>query len=234
MRKYLSAKSNFLKLVIIFTTVFFFFNGAAFFQKVKAEVEQPPVSFIIASFQKALDNIDDYQCVFEEYAVSGEKEERRAFRYFFKKPRLIRIEIISGRGKGSIAVYKDGKVRGRKGGLLSFITLNLNLTDSRVTNIRGDRIDESDWFFLLQEVLLCQKRGRVKLAKIDYLKGKKIYLLELEVNQKTNLINKLYIEADTFLPERLEQFDINGRLVHIIEYEDIRANQNLTEDFFNL
>jgi outer membrane lipoprotein-sorting protein len=231
MCKYLSTGRYFFRLIIISTTVFIlFFNSAAFSKTVSAKIEQMPVSFIIESFQRALDNVDDYQCIFEEYTALGKQEERRTFRYFFKKPRLIRMEILSGRDRGSIAVYKDGRVKGRKGGLLSFITLNLKLTDPRVTNIRGDRIDESDWFFLLQEVLVCQKKDTVRLVKTDYLDGKMVYLLEFGINQQRNL----YIEANTFLPKRLEQFDTNGRLIHIIEYKDIRINQKLTEDFFNL
>lgn len=229
MFKHLSRGRYFFRLIIISTVPFFFFNSVVFCE-VNAEVKQIPAYFIIESFQKALDNIDDYQCIFEECAVLGEQEERRTFRYFFKKPKLIRMEILSGRGRGNIAVYRDGKVRGRKGGLLFFLTLNLNLTDPRVTNIRGDRIDESDWFFLLQEVLLCQKKDEVRLVKTDYLDGKMVHLLELGINQQRNL----YIEANTFLPKRLERFETNGRLIHTIEYKDIRINQNLTEDFFNL
>ena len=234
MRKYLSIRCYFPGLIIILTTGLFFFSGVIFSQKDrKAEAEQMTASCIIKSFQKALDNLVDYQCVFDEYAVLDKQEETRVYKYFFKKPKLIRAEVIKGRNKGSIAFYRDGKARGKLRGLFSFVTISLKLTDFRITNLRRDTIDKSDWLYLLEETLFCQSRGQAKLLKIDYLEGRKAYCLGLGFNPHRGFVVQLSIDADTYLPLQLEEFTTDGKLVHIIKYKDIKINQNLSEKFFN-
>ena len=190
--------------------------------------------YIIDSFKKSIENINDYQCIFEEYAISKGQEENRIYKYFFKRPYSIRIEVLHGREKGNIAVFREGKVRGKRRGLFSFITLNLSLTDKRVTNIRGDTIDKSDWFYVLNNVLYQQKHDGISSIKKDFYKNKDGYLILLKGSERLINKEKLWIDTRNFLPFHIERYDRGGHLVHAITYKNIKINQNLEEDFFKL
>ena len=57
-----------------------------------------------------------------EFSIGGGRREERIINYYFKKPMMIRIDILDGNkalDKGSVGVYTGGeKVTGHRGGFL--------------------------------------------------------------------------------------------------------------------
>jgi hypothetical protein len=92
--------------------------------------------------------IDDYQCRMEEFSIKDGRREERIMNYYFKKPKLIRIDILQGNrafDRGSVGVYRGGdKVSGHRGGIMKDITLNISKDSPLATSIRGESIDRSD------------------------------------------------------------------------------------------
>jgi hypothetical protein len=79
----------------------------------------------------------DYQCRVTAYERQGDQEEERTFRLFVKEERLVRIQVLAGRGKGSEAVLDaQGRVRGRKRGLLTAFARTLQPDDRRIRSLR--------------------------------------------------------------------------------------------------
>jgi len=54
-------------------------------------------------------DIKDYNCIYKSYSRDGEKERNITFNYHFKKPKLIRMEVIEGGHPGSIIIYNPLK-----------------------------------------------------------------------------------------------------------------------------
>ncbi len=83
-----------------------------------------------------------------EWSINGRKIEIRYINFYFKKTRLIRMDIIQGnRGgdTGSIGILLDnGKVKGRKGGFLTGIAVTVNKNSRLATTIRRVTFDKSD------------------------------------------------------------------------------------------
>src|SRR5688572_15455579 len=60
-------------------------------------------------------SVNDYDVRVDSVSLEGGKEEKKTYRFAFKKPRMIRLRVISGEGKdGEMCVRPDGKIRGRK------------------------------------------------------------------------------------------------------------------------
>jgi hypothetical protein len=103
---------------------------------------------------KAWEGVKDYTCIMESYNRLGDKEEYKTYEYWYLKPGYIRMKVIKGKGKGGEAYYdpKLNKVRGHKGGFFSFVKLTLKPDDKRVTSIRGVRIDQTTFGYILGQL----------------------------------------------------------------------------------
>ena len=65
------------------------------------------------------DKLNNFRCELTKFERLGDKTDLRVYKYSFLKPRLIRMDIIKGKNKGCVAVYKDGKVYARNGGIFT-------------------------------------------------------------------------------------------------------------------
>lgn len=110
--------------------------------------EAPTVPSVVEAFAAMYESLSDYQCRMEEECWQGSRHEQRTINLYFKKPRFIRMDILKGNrfgDTGSVGVYRgDGKVRGRKGGLLGFLAITVDKRDPQATTVRGLAFDESD------------------------------------------------------------------------------------------
>ena len=113
-----------------------------------SRADPPTPQSLVAAFQAMYESLSDYQCRMHEECRQGSRREERTINFYFKKPRFIRMDILEGNrfgDTGSVGVYRnDGKVRGRKGGVLSFIAITVDKRDPQATTIRGLAFDESD------------------------------------------------------------------------------------------
>jgi hypothetical protein len=110
--------------------------------------EPPTVRSVVEAFASMYESLSDYQCRMEEECWLGSRHEERTINFYFKRPRFIRMDILKGNrfgDTGSVGVYRgDGKVRGRKGGLLGFLAVTVDKYDPQATTVRGLAFDDSD------------------------------------------------------------------------------------------
>jgi outer membrane lipoprotein-sorting protein len=93
---------------------------------------------LVDRMQTRLAQCKDYQYRLTSYERKGDREEERSYRLFVKDSRLVRIQVVGGRGKGSEAVLDArGEVRARQGGALKLFPKKLSLDDRRVCSLRG-------------------------------------------------------------------------------------------------
>ena len=95
----------------------------------------------LGRYKAAWAAVRTYTAMVRAREVSGDRVQERVYRFWFAKPHDTRMEIISGSGRGEIAVWRGGKtVQVRAGGPFSFVRLRFNLTDPPVTSVRGATI----------------------------------------------------------------------------------------------
>ena len=184
---------------------------------------------VLSRWKRSFDKISTYRCKCIYRSEFDGVIEERVYNYYFKKPKLIRMEITSGKDKGSVAVYKDGKVRAHKGGILSFIVLTFDVRDKMVCDRRGKGMDTTDWGYVIEEMERASKAGRMKVWR-GKLEGKEVYVMEADLGETSD---RIYLSADTLIPLRREGLE-RGKVVSYEIYKDVELNVPLDDKLFKL
>lgn len=144
---------------------------AAFFRIVECRADSVRQGEIFAAMSMRYEGIRDYQCRLLEWSTDGARYEKRTINFYFKKPKLIRMDILKGNrpfDTGSVAVYHgSGKVTGHRGGILKDIVLNLPKTSALATTVRGVAIDESDMETVLKKIPYYLENGTISMTEGD-------------------------------------------------------------------
>jgi outer membrane lipoprotein-sorting protein len=199
-------------------------------------VEPPKPQSIVEAFQRMYESLSDYQCRMHEYCRQGSRYEERTMNIYFKKPRYIRMDILKGNrfaDTGSVGVYQnDGRVTGRKGGLLSFLAINVDKHDTQATTIRGLTLDESDLQATLEKMRFHLAESACRLAV-----GTGIYELVFEPRDpsRNGGVTKdiIRLDAVTLLPVSSDSFE-GQRLVQHAEWSSYILNAGLPDQLFDV
>lgn len=192
-------------------------------------LDQPYLEDILSRWRRSFEKVSTYKYRCFYHSEFDGKVEERTYRYYFKKPKLIRMEITSGKDKGSVAVYRDGKVRAHRGGILSFIVLTFDVKDKMVCDKRGNGMDTTDWGYIIEEMERALRDGKLKAWKGN-LEGKDVYIMEADLGGRSD---RIYLSAKELIPLRRE--GVEGKKVVSYEiYRDIEINVPLDEDLFKL
>ena len=202
--------------------------------------EELDIEDLLRRIEEQWEQVNDYTCIMKLYAKNADKEEKSTIEQKFLKPKWIYMKITDGKGKGSVAVYNPltKKAKGHTGGLLKFITVNLELTDNRITSARGHRIDQSDFGTLIARLKEYRVMNEFTSSTKTVFQEKPAYLLTAEVNDTTMLWGakkeKIWINAGNLFPLHIEQFMSDGELVHYSTFIDIKIDTDLRDEDFNL
>jgi len=93
------------------------------------------VKVFLNNFEKAVNNMDTYRFVMLSENWKGKRYKKNLVEFRFKKPNLMRTDVLEGRKKGStVLLNKEGKIRGRNSWGFK---RTLKPTDKRLKNMRG-------------------------------------------------------------------------------------------------
>jgi len=183
--------------------------------------------------------INDYQCTYVSFVVKGNKSEEYTFRYFFKKPKKIRMEVISQKDKGTILIYRGGQVRVKPGkGLFSHFTFTFHPRHKRVCDLRGYGIDQSDWGEFIDYHEPYLKGNSFRIVGKEMVGERETILLEMRSKdpQETRGIahEKIWVDKELKVPLKYEHYDVNNKLIRSSTYKDIKINVGLEENLFKM
>ena len=211
---------------------------------------------LIEAVKKSYEELEDYfgKSTFLEFkrkkdSTKLRKQERKS-RYYFKKPYLVRLEVIWGtqpNDSGSEAIYSGGKkIKGHQGGLLSGIALNINIDSGLAVSLRGHSVRDSTMDAMVERIKLYQKNGVVSMGESGKLDGRDVIVLNLagkdsqpllelfpediELKQGVNR-EKVYIDLGYKLPIKWELYE-KDELMRVIEYQNLKINLGLPEEIF--
>lgn len=160
-------------------------------------------------------------------------------RFYFKKPRLMRLEETGDWKRGAVAVLQaDGKVRAHLGGALKFFVVTLPPDSSELLSVHGYPMVESDFASLalfLKNWLSQGVRSRVSVDAIP-LDGtsRKVKVLEMFRDENPGLVLKrVLVDVQTGLPAEWYDY-VNGQLDTRSVWTRINANPGLADTLFSL
>ena len=191
---------------------------------------------VISAFGSAVDALQDYTVTIADHEISGGRTQDRVVRYWYKRPNAAKIEVVSGAGRGGVAVWRGGDtLRGHQGGFLSMIKLTVGLHDPRATSLRGDTIDSASFAYELEHFKTT--KGELAEAPGPRIEGVSTDTLTLNVADPSGNggVSKdvLYISRDTHLPVKRERYQ-GETLVKSELFGNLKTNINLIDRDFAL
>ncbi|MBN2199115.1 MAG: hypothetical protein JW747_04625 [Candidatus Aminicenantes bacterium] len=186
--------------------------------------------------QSRLESVEDYQCLYTSFAVKGTRRADTVLRYFYKTPGLIRAEIVDGENRGTVLLVREGQVRVKPPGIFSLLVFHYPSYHPRVTDIRGNRLDETTWEYFVEEHVRNLGLMTLRSQRRETLDGRRALVLETvsEDPLRTRGIARevLWIRAEDDILLRFEMYDASGRLIQMSRFTDIVINSGLPDSLF--
>ena len=188
----------------------------------------------ITAFQETFAKVNDYTVIVNAHEVLGNQTQDRTYRYMYKRPHLVKTQILSGPGSGGGGVWTGGDtVSGHQGGILSFIHLNVGLHDGRATSLRGYTIPDG----ILQNQVgkYTTMKGTLSERNGPVIGGQETTLVELKIapgaGEPGETRAVIYFSKATHLP--VAQIRWSGDQVISREFwTDLRTNVGLKDSDF--
>jgi outer membrane lipoprotein-sorting protein len=184
---------------------------------------------LVSSMRRRFEGLNDYQCetINTKYKVVPPKVESHNF--FFKKPRLIRLEVTGGKDKGAIAVYNHkGKVRAKAGGILGIFTITMEPNDKRLQDKDGSTFVDSHFGGTIKDLEKLITEGSATVTEVD--RGRHYYQLQVEREGRRDII---LIDSELLLP--IEWLAIrDGKPSSKTEWKSLRINIGLKDSLFEM
>lgn len=194
-------------------------------------------NFIEKMVQKA-GAYDDYQFEFKMTALKKGKVVEEG-RFYFKKPRLIKLVETGKFRKGAIAILQsNGKVKAKPGGALNFVAVDLSPNSSFLRSANGHPMVDSDLYSLAKALKVFLKEGNVARVTQEPLvygtTGERVHVLEVYHDKELkDIYKRVAVSPSTFLPVEWWDYE-NGKLMSQSYWKSFKGNVGLTEEVFTL
>ena len=195
----------------------------------------PEPKEIISNLDAAFSKINDYTCVARAHYRKGYAREDKVYKIYFKKPSLVRIEILEGDG-GSVAVLtNDGKVKAHSGGFLSWLVLNLDIESPLVKTIRGHTMDQSHFGYIIDRMKETLKLEKPKTAGRALVDGTETLVMATDYMFPSDNVTKdmAFVDPKKWLVKKLLSYEGSTEVVNVT-YSDIEENVGLSDKLFEL
>jgi outer membrane lipoprotein-sorting protein len=204
-----------------------------------ARAERMPVSDVLEGMETTWKSVDSYSCRMKSWGTRDGKEKTESFTYYFKKPRLVRLKVLSGKDKGADVVYgADGKVRAGKRVLGIFVTQSIGTNDKKVYSARGVPFWNADLGTQIAAVrtLIKEKGASATADRASGVITLKLSWKGTDLNTDTGVheyVRTYTLDAKTFtLTDRVTTED--GTTVERLEVSDMNLKAGLEPGFFRL
>ena len=188
----------------------------------------------LSDFADAWKAVNDYSCSIVVHETLGNQVQDRRYDFWFKKPTLAKIEIVSGPGKGSGSVWHGGDtVIGHMGGMLSFAHRTVYIHDSRAVSLRGDTMDTAIFGNLL--AVYQSGKGTVSEGAGETVDGAPTDMLSMKIADpaSNNGVTRdvLYLSKTTHLPVRRVRY-AGDTLAKQEDFVNVKLNPGLKDSNF--
>jgi len=183
--------------------------------------------------------LNNYSIDYKMVVHKRNSTETETGKLFFRQPRLMRGEILTGAKRGSIAILcADGRVRGRTGGILSWFTGTLSPDSSMLRCINGFPFVETDFASLARYLKYKMlDKGDKSLVTNQPVKSANTpspaFVLDMYGGAPGQelVIKRVYVDPKSNLPVYWEDYQ-DGKLYAQSFWNDLKVNQDFPEGFF--
>ncbi|MDH5259281.1 MAG: hypothetical protein OEX07_14800 [Gammaproteobacteria bacterium] len=215
--------------IIIFFCICAVYSAATF---ALDEKEKQPVADFLSKLRMSYAQINDYSATMRLESFENEYQLQRQ-KMWFKKPGYLLLRQLGPFKKGAaLAILPNGQIKGHLGGFLSFAVVSLDKDDENMYGVTHDSALSTDYDKILD--IATDMLDRV----IDYsietvsIDNKKRLVLTTSYDQKFDRF-RLIVDPASMLIIGLERYT-KGKLIHKIQWFDIKTNINIDTDKFNL
>lgn len=194
---------------------------------------------ILLNLKEKFESLKNYQCTFESFTSDGKKTELNVFKYFFSKPKLIRMQIIKGKRESAVLLFdsNDNKIKLRLNkGLFPYITFTFNPNSKMISDLRGLNIAHSDWGWFIDRHMENLDAFKTNFIGEEIKDGKELLLFELiskNIDKTQNIKReKIWIDKKENIINKYQMYDESGVLVQASSYRDIILNPGINEILF--
>jgi len=195
----------------------------------------PDPKEIVNNMAGVFSGVNSYACIADAHYKKAHLKEDKVYKIYFKRPEHVRIEVIKG-DPGAVAVLSpDGKVRGHKGGLLSWIKLTVDIDSPIATTIRGHRMDQSHFPYMIKTMKKVLATDEARTLGEATVEGQAVYVMEIIHSVPRNDLTRelVYVDKNTWLIKRILGYEGRREVVNVT-YRDIILNPDLKEDLFKM
>lgn len=195
----------------------------------------PAPRTIISNLDRTFSGVNDYTCFADAHYKKGDEKEDKVYKIYFKKPALVRVEVLEGDG-GTVAVLtKEGKVKAHRGGFLAWLVLSLELDNPLVTTIRGHTLRQSHFGYMIERMKGAITNEAVRVSGTQIVDGVKTYVMETPYGPPRDGITRdmVFVDPSTWRIKKIRSFE-GGREVIKVTYSDVVINPGLDEGLFDM
>lgn len=177
-----------------------------------------------------------YSFMYETTVFKGNKTINQQGVFYFKQPRLLRVEMTGDYKRGAVAVAgKDGKVRGHLGGALSAFTMTVSPKSDLLVGANGYPMLDSDFAGMTKVMNQFVHQGcKVKVTENPVaVEGETKHVYVLEFYKDGSLYKRAYVDPRSLLP--VEWFDYqDGRLYARTVWKNLKLDTDIADAVFQI
>ncbi len=198
------------------------------------EISDQRARSVLKTVETKLRDVQSYRCTLNTLCILNNEREERSYEYAFRRPKSIRMKILQGPDQGSTLVYREGRVVVRPGGLFRFLRQTFKPDRPRVTTIRGGRVDQTDFWFIVD--LMKTETYVLRYEGQESVRGNVADVLELTRRTASSggdyQKGRFWVERDSGLIVKYELYDKEDKLAFRQTHEEVQLNPGWPEDFF--
>lgn len=190
------------------------------------------VTTFLNNLEDAINKMDTYQVIKESENWKGDKHVKKVTMFRFKKPNLMRTNVLEGKKKGSVVLLnKEGKIRGKN--RIGF-RKTLKPTDKRLRNIRGYTFMNSSLSDKVRRLKkhILETGCKAVLTEEEYM-GKHAYRLHIDHIDTDDAVTDedLWFDRETLIMLKNLKYE-NEQKVTDITFRDFEINIPLDDALF--
>ncbi|MDP3790033.1 MAG: hypothetical protein Q8R48_06505 [Candidatus Omnitrophota bacterium] len=190
------------------------------------------VRVFLNNLEESISKMDAYKCRMVSENWKGKKHESKIMEFYFKKPNLMRMDVLEGDKAGSVVLLnKEGKIRGKNS---MGMRKTLKPTDNRLKNIRGATFMQSSLWDMMDRLRdhILERGCKATLTEEENML-RPSYRLRVEhkdADDPVMLEEVWYDKSNYFIMKKIKH-EGNTKVTDIV-WEDCQINIPLDDGLF--
>ncbi len=224
---------------IISFIILFFLVNASFAQA-------PSLDEILQMMNQKFEMMNNYQCNYQTYTARDDQELYIEFYYYFKKPRLIRCDVLSEEKYGSIMIYnqvtKPTEIYVKSGSFFTklfqsvFSVYYFDITDNKVLDLQKHGLHHSDWKWWIDEHIRFLPTVETNFIKEETVWDRETLLYKILSNDpeltKSVKLAYIWVDKENLFPIKYEHYNFDNMLIRKHQYKNLKFDAVISDSLF--